>query len=416
MAVVVGAWVLWQWATPQPSAAASPVVSSVAVLAERVRASAVPPAPSSSGVAATGDPPCDSVERLRADAELARLVLGGAHTDSGELERSMIASRDERVRAAGWFAKAARESDDTRHDHDAGLLACVGDDDCKRLKNDQAWADGRAAALAATNELARLASLGRDPVIYAMALRGCTLQMDTREGACTLISAEQFAALDPDNQAAWLLVAGAARARNDEVALSDALYRASKAMRSDTYFGAAAALAQASWPSGTRPLSKMLVSTQIIGVESGVDIGSRLSVVLAECSPKAVADPARRQLCSDIAERLVGAGTTLLEVQLGLGIGERSGWPADQVRALRDQTHALQQALSERVLAGDSRCEMVRNSNEHVADVGRMGEMGAARLAMERSGQSREVLAQKFNRFISTAAAAAASGSASVAR
>lgn len=309
----------------------------------------------------------------------------------------MIASKDDRMRAAGWFVKAARASDDTRHDHESAAAGCGHDPDCERRTNDESWVAGRAAALAATNELAAIATASRDPVIYAMALRGCSLQLDAREGACTLVNAEQFAAIDPDNQAAWLAAASAAKARKDEAALSEALFRASKASRSDAYFGTATGLALASWPAQTSPMSKLLLSTQLVGIEASADIGSRSSL-LSECSSKAVAEPARRQLCVDIAERMVGSGTTLLDVRLGVAIGERSGWPGERVAALKEQVNALLHATVLDLQAGDSQCETVRRSNEHVAEVGRLGEVDAARLAMQRSGKPQAALAAEFNR------------------
>jgi hypothetical protein len=73
------------------------------------------------------------------------------------------------------------------------------------------------------------------------------------------------------------------------------------------------------------------------------------------------------------------------------------------VNDLKMELDALIQAIVETEPAGNDdswNCEAVQRSNAYVSRMARMGEMGAARDALERSGQTVPELAQKQADFL----------------
>ncbi|MDE2297664.1 MAG: hypothetical protein KGK18_05815, partial [Burkholderiales bacterium] len=98
----------------------------------------------------------------------------------------------------------------------------------------------------ARDALAQMAVSSTDPGVYALAFRACGVD---GEGACRMLSAEQWARLDPGNAAPWLYVLSAAHRRNDLALQNEALHQIATAQRSDTGFLAVPGLIAAAVPS-----------------------------------------------------------------------------------------------------------------------------------------------------------------------
>jgi hypothetical protein len=101
-----------------------------------------------------------------------------------------------------------------------------------------------------SDSLARMAVATRSPQTYALAMRAC--QGQRGEGACQMLSADQWVQLDSGNAMLWLQVATDAQVRGDAAAVAEALYRASQATSADWYAGSIASMALAKLPADMR--------------------------------------------------------------------------------------------------------------------------------------------------------------------
>jgi hypothetical protein len=109
-----------------------------------------------------------------------------------------------------------------------------------------------------------------------------------------------------------------------------------------------------------------------------------------------------RQQCSALAELFVNNGESLMDFGIGLGIGKRAGWAKQRVSALAEEEKALLQA-SAQVTPDNGEtwsCDGVSRVNSFVNQVGRSGEMGAIRDALERSGETIPEMAAKWTAFL----------------
>lgn len=395
VAVVVAAGLLLAWSSfSGHSEASTPVeVSSSTVLGERIWALATDAAPRLP--VATPDDDADNVPcnenagELPVDAKSARAAEERWRAEALKIEASMIASRDEHMRAAGWFIRAGRAHMDARGGSESALSDCKSRE-CEQVR-DASGARARAAALPAVNQLAAMASSSQDAMVYATAMRACTLLSDKREGACSMVNADQLARLDPENVWAWFEVVAAAGERKDTAAANEAIYRASLAKRADSYWGTVAALGLAAWPHGTSMTSKMRLTAQVTTIEIMTSMGGGYQNVSKACAPEALAASERRELCDRIASTLVTRGSTMQDFSVGTGLGERLGWPPERIAGLKKESTTLRAALAEAWMDKPGVCAGMRRFNEITRDVGRFGELGAARRALKRSMHPQDV-------------------------
>jgi hypothetical protein len=417
--VAVASLLLWSSFRGQSDASTPAELSSSTVLGDRVWAlanDASPHAPAAApGADAEADAenmPCgENASGLPMDARSARAAEARWRAEALKIEASMIASRDEHVRAAGWFIRAGRAHIDARNDSESAPPDCKGRD-CEQQLRDAAWARARAAALPAANQLAAMATSSQDAMVYATAMRACSLLGDKREGACSMVNAEQLARLDPENLWAWFEVVGAAGERRDSAAANDAVYRASLAKRADSYWGTVAALGLAAWPRGTSTMSKMFLTAQVATIEVMTGIGGGYQNLSKACAPEALAVAGRREQCDRIASTLVSRGSTMQDFAAGTGVGEQLGWPPERIAGLKKESSTLRAALAEAWIDAPGVCAGMRRFNEITRDVGRFGELGAARLALRRSVSADGAAAERRPAAAAGLRAAASSASA----
>lgn len=251
--------------------------------------------------------------------------------------------------------------------------------------------------------LVQLAIGANDPAVYAMAFYACNA--DTQpvpSGSCQQISLDRWAALDADNAVPWLLAARQARARNDATTEAAAFSRAANAHKTDGYNFSLYAFAEPELPSDATPLDRAYLAVELIGIESAVGSLQYHSASL-HCSDAAMQDDGVRQQCAAVAELFVSKGTNLLDLGFGARLGARAGWPKARVASLMDERDALMQVI-EQVGPGNSddqwTCDDVSRGNAYMNQWARWGELGAARDALEWSGETVADLAQKQRDFI----------------
>jgi hypothetical protein len=249
----------------------------------------------------------------------------------------------------------------------------------------------------------QLAAGTTDPAVYAMAVSMCGKHSSTPEHvACQRIASQRWVQIDPDNAVPWLLLAGKAREHHDSTAEADAFSHAASAHTVDSYSDSLYAFAEPEMPQDVTPLERSYLATEIIGVEAAV--GSPQYAAASEhCSVDAMQDAEVHQQCEALAELLVTKGTTLLDLSLGKNIGARAGWTSERVNGLTQELHALIQVIMQ-VTPSDNEnpwsCDNVHRSNAYVAQRARLGEIGAARDALDRSRETVQALAQKQMHFI----------------
>lgn len=258
----------------------------------------------------------------------------------------------------------------------------------------------RAVAEQTRDEVVQLAVGAADPAVYAMALSMCNTATEA-DSACGQLSAQRWARIDPDNAEPWLLIAGKARARHDSAAEADAFSHAATAHKIETYTDSLFAFAEAELPQDTTPLERAYLATEVIGVEAG----SRLpyGIVAHHCSGAAQQDSTVRQQCDSLAELLVTKGTNLLDLVVGTGIGAHAGWPSERIQALVQEQHALMQATMQQTPSDTDMlwtCDAVGRLNAYMVQRVRLGELGAARDILERSGESVEEMARRYTQHL----------------
>ena len=246
-------------------------------------------------------------------------------------------------------------------------------------------------AARARDALARLAASSRDPQVYALAFKVCSGKRSAQEGACQLISAEQWARLDPGNASPWLFMLASAKARNDTAAQNDALYRIASAQRSDLgFFKVAGVILDAAPDDEDSKLATRAIAVEAIGFEAAVTLPD-YQPLTAACRGEALADPNRRQTCAAIADVLAERSDTLIDRAIGAAIGRQVGWPVERNERMRGEyagyTESLSPAPSERPDLG---CRAIQREIDVVRRRAALGETGALREWVAQSGKKPE--------------------------
>ena len=243
--------------------------------------------------------------------------------------------------------------------------------------------------LTSADTLARMASTTRDPQVYALAFNLCVGRPN--EGACQLLSAEQWARLDPGNAAPWTFALDRTLAARDTSAQNEALHRIATSQRSELYYFALPGLVLDHVPNDDAAIPVALtLAIEAIGVEAAhVVPGYQATTRL--CRGAALRDANRRQTCNAVAELLVARSDTVIERMMGMSIGAQLGWPAERIDRLRGEYTAYNASLNaENMLVPTSGCANIRRDLETVRQRARLGEAGALREWVAQSGKTAE--------------------------
>lgn len=244
-------------------------------------------------------------------------------------------------------------------------------------------------ASAPREALARLALTSRSPELYGLAWRVCGAHgAHDAASACRMLSAEQWAQLDPDNAMPWAGVLERARLQRDASAVSAALYRMSLSRTIDGRTGRLPGLALASVPAGTPALETEAVVADVAAREGEGWSQKMSSLSTEECTAEAVRDTERWQRCDAWAQALWQQGRKTIDLTTAIRIGKAVGWPAERLQGMQDEAAALSLASSE-ALNGSSRlCDAVRRRTGQIDESGRLGEVAWARRIIATSGKS----------------------------
>jgi hypothetical protein len=228
------------------------------------------------------------------------------------------------------------------------------------------------------DELVQLAAGAGDPALYALAVGQCGKSSADADaaGACQRISLSEWARLDPDNAEPWIATAQAARARNDTQAEAVAFARAADTHKIENESASLLSFGLAELPQGITPAEKMSLSIELIGFEAGW-AGPELSEIGRYCSVEAVRRDETHKECDAVAELLVNHGGTILNLGLGVRIGERVGWPSERVKEILREREALFRLIPDERHGWS--CDTVYRTNEFIDKRTQLGELGALR-------------------------------------
>jgi hypothetical protein len=242
--------------------------------------------------------------------------------------------------------------------------------------------------------LARLAVGSNDAKVYALAIRVCG-DRHANDGACQLLSAEQWARLDPDNAVPWSFMLARAAARGDRAAQDNALFRMASARRNEIGFLAMPALILEATPDDDAGRFAAWMMTMEASNFEGFGALSDGQVSLSVCGAAALQDLNRAQICSGVAELLAERSDTFLARGIGIGIGKRVGWAADRLDRMRGEYTAYlveqmkrEELKRERINAFG--CSVVEQDLAMLRRQVLRGEVGALREWIANSGKRPE--------------------------
>jgi hypothetical protein len=246
-------------------------------------------------------------------------ILSTMRSGGGDLGRaaaqllSMIELEDQRSRAMNELP-----------------MACEGSE-CETAQ--QPLQQAAAQADQARDALARMAASAADPNVYAMAVSACGA---SREGACQLLSNEQWARLDPNDAGPWIRKLGEAVDSGDDAARDEALHRIATAQRSEAgILTVPRSILNAAPADDESLLASWAMVTEAIGFSAAQPVPYQS--LTGACRGEALHDGNRAQTCAEIAEMLADHSDTLFEQSIGVTIGRQIGWPADRSDRMRGE-------------------------------------------------------------------------------
>lgn len=354
------------------------------IAAQRARSQASAPAPAAA--VAAGEVEVCGVGKVRTGASdrggrAALEALRSPAAAAAWLD-TVIASGDERARAAALHVRAHLAQAEAARGLADPDPACMDNAACRKPFEELSAATAERSGARWRDALAQLAARTADPAVYAHALQACrTPQGGTRPGPCQQVTLEQWARLDERNGVPWLHLADAARMRNDAAAMADALARAAQADHLRHHGFSLVPSLLASPPRELSPAQATLLTHDVVNLQLG-QAGPSYLAPIRHCS-EGTPGAAVRDTCRQLAELLVRKPGTLMDLNMGITLGERSGWPPERVKSLREgynTTRAVGSTLAnvESALA----CPAAERLRRHWVEVGRVGEVAAIRQAM----------------------------------
>lgn len=284
---------------------------------------------------------------------------------------ALVAHRDDEVEVCGigWMAASS-----TGMPEDAAAVAAPGISEARRnigaaltTSSDEfaravsLWlglGDEPVPAELRDDRLAREALATDDPRVYALAFRSCVTKPG--EGACALLSAAQWARLDPGNAMPWLFALDAAVTRHDAEARNEAIYQISVAPRiEDRVFAAPATIVDHAADDDRSALAAWMLAVGAIGTSAAQTMP--LQTLMQSCGRAELADANRRQVCSAIADLFMQRSDSFLLQAIGGGLGRRLGNDVERLDKSRREINALVAAtISTSLACADLRRELRR--------------------------------------------------------
>jgi hypothetical protein len=325
-------------------------------------------------------------------------IEAAAESALGSLAADLAARSTDRDRAMAMFLQmvAAGNTAGTAWRRTHG--DCANDDKACESAARQAVASATAESRRA---LVRLATSTSDANAYALAIYSCRWADESSIDDCALLSAAQWARIEPDNTVPWLNLAADAQRRNDRSALEAALNRASKARYSDLHGDQISELfaSDALWTQS--PPVQVQLAIVLRGIQAALAIPDYQGL-MQYCGVAAQADPTRAQTCGDLAATLIEHGRSAIDVLVGGRVAEQIGSTDPRRSALVDQADAIRWQWSERLKSmrqqdhGLLSCESLQLLRRNAAVQVQLGESGRLRQELAASGVTASQAAERW--------------------
>ena len=194
-----------------------------------------------------------------------------------------------------------------------------------------------------------------------------------------MLSAEQWARLDPGNAAPWLEVYAAAQ-RKDTALANEALHRIATSKRSEQRLFDLLGLVLGAAPDDDALQNGVLMlSIEVMGVQSAW-ASPGYQPLEAACKGEMLRDANRRQTCEAIGELFADKSGTLIERGVSARLGRQLGWPEERVDRMRAGQQVYGDSMFEGIGPRDTMsCTPTRRLNEQLRRSARLGEVGAMR-------------------------------------
>ena len=235
-----------------------------------------------------------------------------------------------------------------------------------------------------------------------------------------MITAEQWARLDPANAQPWMVMLSTAVQRNDIAAQNEALHRIATAKRIDSgmFTVPGVIIGQATDDDASVP-AVLGLAVEAIGMSAAWGMPGYLAL-MQSCKGEALRDANRQQMCAAMADVLTEHADTLMDRSIGISLGTQVGWPEERIDRLRGESSAYTAALNEALSSPvQQECAAMRSMLSQLARNAALGEAGSLREWVAHSGKTPDdfirVEQERRTKAMAQAAAERASASASAA-
>lgn len=223
----------------------------------------------------------------------------------------------------------------------------------------------------AAAQVITLARATRDPAISAWALSMCEFETDS----CDATDARHWVDIERDNAAAWIALSRRKGISPDEIDRGLA-----QATHHTLHYGALAATVRNAWPATEPQYAQVPLLIEALGVDSALAV-PLLQGTLAYCRTPPQAGSTQQRGCGALAESMVQRSDMLISHTVGTAIGDKRGWSAERLAALRADNKALHAGqLSFQGEPQAFSCESVERLRNWVDAVSRSGELASARV------------------------------------
>jgi hypothetical protein len=303
------------------------------------------------------------------------------------LAQKLIQVDEPRQKAKGLYMQARLVQLVSLESEAIAYHDCKGDIGCSG-RSDEIQKQQRVAA---AEPLISLALAGRDPDIYAAASYACNLATN---GSCAAITS-RWAAVDPDNAAAWAIVASAATTRDDVETRDHALRQAAAAGKYDLRFPSMAALTDVDFVKAQPILMQAQIGNHAFGLLASAALVQ--SSAMTNLCLRSSLDEARKALCGTLAEKMLAANNDVLGLSVAIAVGEKIGWNAARMQELRNEKSLVMGLLHEMMdVKNPYSCENLTKHNQWLQRTLAHGERGMAREKIAASGKSLAELAAHY--------------------
>jgi hypothetical protein len=233
-----------------------------------------------------------------------------------------------------------------------------------------------------------------DPFVYVAALQACTQgnPSDTADH-CGTLNLYRWVQLDPGNAAPWMALGSAAQTHGDTGALNDAMYHVATSNRVDSYWGTLPHVLMQALPPGEPDLSRTLLTVDAWNAQNVLALPV-YKVVAQHCDEDELRDTNRRQVCDGIAHVLTERGRSTVDLDMGVTLAQKVGWPVARTDALRAEREALASMAPQLADAGGVSCASVQRFQETAELMTQYGELGSYRMLAMKSGMTVDELVQ----------------------